>query len=55
MFNFFKSKLQKDLDNHIKSMLYENENILTGLSSSVKTKLKDDLFNLISTYQQNNF
>lgn len=54
MFNFFKSKLQKDLDNHVKSMLYENENILTGLNSSVKTKLKDDLFNLISTIEKTN-
>ena len=54
MFNLFKSKLQKDLDNHVKSMLYENENILTGLSSSEKTRLKDNLFNLISTIKKEN-
>ena len=54
MFNLFKSELQKDLDKHVKGMLYENKNILSGLGSPVKRKMKDDLFNLISIIQKEN-
>ena len=54
MFNLFKSELQKDLDKHVKGMLYENKNILSVLGSPVKRKMKDDLFNLISIIQKEN-